>query len=760
MAMSKAQAGAAKFFIGLALVTLACCPLARAASFSVTTTADTHAINPGSSPNDGGGQVSLRSALEAANAQSGATITLGAGTYSLSLGELPVAPLGGLAITINGVGAGSTTVQQTDGLNRIFNIDINSAGGTTVTLSGLTISGGHDQADILGGAAILAGSVTSTPLDTLVLQGCVIRDNHCTPPNATYTAQPGGGVQMAGGNLTINGCVFSNNTSAASQGGAIAVVEPALVGGLSAGTLSISSSTFAANSMTNGSGVGPNGGGAVYLNTTASAVHSISDSIFTGNYVLGNSGVTFGGAIHLNTGTLNVTTSTFTGNSATGQGGQGGALYVDSGAVNVTYCRIVDNTVSTSGSGIYNHSSNSASTVAQNNWWGCNLGPGTSGCDTVASDGGNTTFAPWIVLTNTLSQNPILINQSTTLTASFLQNSAGNPLSAANLGTLIGLPIAFDAPILGTLSGAQTTIQPNGTATATFTAGGTPGTGQANATVDNAVVTSDITIFQIPVITTSPGDQAACVGSDATFSAAASGAPSPFPHWQLSTDSGGTWNEVSGANTTTLVVPAVASPQNGNLYRVVFTNGVGGATSQVATLTVNTTPVANPDTLGTGQDLAVTAPIGKLLANDTSPIGGTLTILGVSSPSTSGGTVTLGGSSVNYTPPAGFQGTDSFTYTLSDGRCTAQGTVNITIGPNNSGGQNLVSLSITSSNRVVSFSGIPARNYVVQWAPAADGPWNDFADGSLDAGPAGLIVYIDSTSPVPPARFYRTRVGP
>jgi predicted outer membrane repeat protein len=732
----------------------------RGAAFIVNTTADTHAASPATSPNDGNGNISLRSALEAANAQSGATITVGAGTYNLSLGELSVAPLGGLTILINGAGADGTSVVQTDDLNRVFNIDVNSAGATTVTISGLTISGGSDQNDILGGAGILAGSVSSTPLDSLTLQNCVLTGNHCKPPNATYTAQPGGGVQMAGGNLTIVGCTFSNNTAAASQGGAIAVIAPSLVGGQSGGTLTISGSTFEANSMTNGSGVGPDGGGAIYLNTTPPAVHSISDSLFSGNYVLGNSGLTFGGAIYLNTGTLNLSASTFTGNSATGQGGQGGAIYVDSGTLNVSYCRIVGNTASASGSGIFNHSSNSAITSAQNNWWGCNSGPGASGCDTVASDSGNTTFAPWIILTNAANPNPILINQSTTLTASFLQNSAGTTLSAANLGTLIGLPIVFDSPVLGTLSSPQATIQANGTATVTFNAGSTPGNGHANATVDNGVSTADITIYQIPVVTTSPVNQAACLGTDATFSAAADGAPAPVTQWQVSTDNGTTWGDLSGATSPTLVVSSVAGLQDGNRYRAVFTNLVGGTTSVVATLTVNAPPVANADTIGTVQDLALSAPVGKFLANDTSPINGTLTVLSVTSPSTAGGTVSLAGSSVSYTPPNGFQGSDSFTYTLSDGRCTAQGTVNVTIGAGNAAGQNQVSLTVTATNRVIRFSGIPARNYVIQWAPATDGPWSDFPDGSLTAGAAGLLSYTDSTEPVPPTRFYRTRVGP
>jgi hypothetical protein len=128
---------------------------AHAGTFIVNTTGDTHAVSPGTSANDSGGHISLRSATEAADAQGGpATINVPAGAYNLSLGELDVSPNGAQTVVISGAGAGGTMVSQTDPTNRVFNIDFNSIGGTTTTLSGLTIQGGHDGADELGGAGI------------------------------------------------------------------------------------------------------------------------------------------------------------------------------------------------------------------------------------------------------------------------------------------------------------------------------------------------------------------------------------------------------------------------------------------------------------------------------------------------------------------------------------------------------------------------------------------------------------------------------
>jgi hypothetical protein len=57
-----------------------------------------------------------------------------------------------------------------------------------------------------------------------------------------------------------------------------------------------------------------------------------------------------------------------------------------------------------------------------------------------------------------------------------------------------------------------------------------------------------------------------------------------------------------------------------------------------------------------------------VLANDSDPDGDTLTISAFDNPSAQGGTVAFGDSVLLYTPAAGFMGTDTFSYTVSDGR--------------------------------------------------------------------------------------------
>ena len=520
---------AAARLMSLALMLALAGKAIAAGPFTVTTVNDSHATNPGSSPLDGNGNVSLRSAIEAANAEAGATtINVPPGIYNLADGELELATNAGKNITIQSLGgnAANTIIDQTNGVDRVLNIDTNSLGNDVVTLSGLTIEGGHDRTDLDGGAGILAGSVTNTPEDLLNLNGCVIANNHCSFANIYYTAQIGGGVQMAGGNLIINSCTFSNNSSAASQGGAIAFFAQNV-----AAWLSVSNSTFANNSLTNTSGSGPDGGGAIFIGSTPGSVHTIFNSVFVNNEAVGSSGNTYGGAIDLNTGTLNILNSVFTGNTVTSEsssGGQGGAIYVDAGTNDISFCRIVGNSAPNGGGGIFAHASNGANVVATDNWWGCNGGPGIAGCDVASSDGGGLVFNPYIILTNTASPLTILPGQTATLTASFLQDSAGSVLTPAQISVLLGLPVTWNDAVLGSIVSPQTTIQPGGKAQAAFLAGPTSGTGMANATVDSGTATALINITCPTIIGSVSGGGAICPGGSALITVSVNGGVAPY----------------------------------------------------------------------------------------------------------------------------------------------------------------------------------------------------------------------------------------
>lgn len=93
---------------------------------------------------------------------------------------------------------------------------------------------------------------------------------------------------------------------------------------------------------------------------------------------------------------------------------------------------------------------------------------------------------------------------------------------------------------------------------------------------------------------------------------------------------------------------------------------------------VNDAPVAVDDVAETDEDTAVTIPV---LANDNDPDGDTLAMSAVGA--AQHGEVSLVGTAVRYTPTLNFHGTDTFTYTISDGELVATAAVTITIRPVN-----------------------------------------------------------------------------
>ncbi len=90
-----------------------------------------------------------------------------------------------------------------------------------------------------------------------------------------------------------------------------------------------------------------------------------------------------------------------------------------------------------------------------------------------------------------------------------------------------------------------------------------------------------------PVITSNPSNQSVTTGANVSFTASASGNPTPTVQWQVSSDGGNTFTNISGATTTMLILNNVTAAMNGDEYQAVFTNSAGSATTSAATLTVN-----------------------------------------------------------------------------------------------------------------------------------------------------------------------------
>jgi hypothetical protein len=188
------------------------------------------------------------------------------------------------------------------------------------------------------------------------------------------------------------------------------------------------------------------------------------------------------------------------------------------------------------------------------------------------------------------------------------------------LGFAVGLPSGWsyagganepsikpDVGTTGTLEWAYSSGFGTGSSMFTFTANYPAGLSGSQTITASAVYRTPLSNMSVtsvvltpggqtvaPAITTQPANQSVAAGGNASFSAAASGTPAPTLQWQVSTNSGSTWtnisngNPYSGASTGTLVITSVTAGMTGYQYRCVAGNGINpDTTSSVATLTVS-----------------------------------------------------------------------------------------------------------------------------------------------------------------------------
>jgi predicted outer membrane repeat protein len=428
---------------------------------------------------------SLRSAISFTNATPlNNTIHLTqSGTYKLTLagtaGEAENAA-GELAILGKPCG-GNLDIQNTSGQavtvdanqnSRVFDINPNfdpnnptARPSFTVTLSGFTVTGGVVNDN--GGGIRDSGNANLTLISVVV-----------TGNSATFD---GGGLYSAGSaTLTLTACTVSGN-SASVDGGGISI------GG---GSLTITSSIISHNSTASVT----HGGGGLYVNASGTDQVTISGTTFDSNSATGapSSGLVGGGAIFVDAAARpNITTSTFTNNTVTGANEKGGAILTASGTTTVSFSRFFGNTAATPANGTSVFQNTNATVTANDDWWGQNGGPANH--QFVNAAGADITPTSWLQLNIAAGSTTLTSGASTTVTADFLKDSAGNTISTSNLATLIGLPVSW-AATGGSLSNQQNNIQSNGAATATYPAGATPGPGSASATVDNTTATVNFTI--------------------------------------------------------------------------------------------------------------------------------------------------------------------------------------------------------------------------------------------------------------------------
>jgi hypothetical protein len=127
-----------------------------------------------------------------------------------------------------------------------------------------------------------------------------------------------------------------------------------------------------------------------------------------------------------------------------------------------------------------------------------------------------------------------------------------------------------------------------------LTSGGTDGYGHLGFAAAPGLTPFGQDIFQpdeAPTITTNPQSQSVVTGEGLTFTAAAD-ITTPTIQWQASVNGGSTWINVPGATNPTLTAGPLTGFENGWEVRAVFTNYVGSAATNPATITV-TPPTTN-----------------------------------------------------------------------------------------------------------------------------------------------------------------------
>ena len=343
-------------------------------------------------------------------------------------------------------------------------LNIRHTYGGSVVISNNTVIANNTGIGFGGGV-----SVPAPHLGPVTIRDSVISGN--TVLNNAAISSEGGGLYNGGPATVLTNVVVANN-HADTFGTGGAPENPEGGGVLTDnGSVTIVGNSF----ITNNTSVD----GAGIFNRTASASTSVTGATIAGNLAKNN-----GGGVGVLNGTVTLAASTLLNNVANSDntgGGDGGALAVRGGSLSASFCRIVGNTAANGKAA----AQSAGTATVNNNWWGTN-NPASLMSGTVG-------YTPWLQLTHTANPSTLFVPNSTALTASFLTNSAGTAIPAGNLSSLIGLPIAFNNPVRGTLSGAQTTLQATGTATATFTPT-YAGAGSADATADNQMATAAITI--------------------------------------------------------------------------------------------------------------------------------------------------------------------------------------------------------------------------------------------------------------------------
>ncbi|GAB4436631.1 MAG: hypothetical protein Kow0031_18360 [Anaerolineae bacterium] len=514
--------------------------------------------------------------------------------------------------------------------------------GQTITLTGgellisgvLTISGpGADLLAVSGGGASRVLKITGGAVN---IRGLAIRDGRISGAN-------GGGIYNSGALTLDHVAVVSNTivTGSTTDGGGI----------YNSGTLTISHSAIISNAN-----LGSNGRGGGLANSNGAA--QLINSTVSGNRAT----VSGGGIYNANPAVFTSTQSTIAANVAVGV--QGGGIYVEDFSSSTTFLKntiLADNVANGSGQDCYK----------------LNAAPTSQGNNLVEKRNNCTFSAAGDITGQDPKLGPLADNGGPTPSHALLNGSPANeriPLGTAGCGTTFTTDqrdfLRVNACSLGATeyngvwlslrkSVDDDTPEPGQSITYTVVAALAP---SGNVSVTNLLIND-----ALPAGVNFVGPLAVTGGSG--------GSNGPFP----TLVSGQT---LSGGHAVTVTFPVTVS--TGQQAGTLLTNTAQSHSSEWTTpvvasqrLTVsNAAPVAVDNTLTVREDSGITST--RVMSNDFDLNGDVINLSTVGS-GDKGGANGIGGRVITYSPALNFNGTEVFTYAISDGDLTGEAVVTATV---------------------------------------------------------------------------------
>lgn len=251
-----------------------------------------------------------------------------------------------------------------------------------------------------------------------------------------------------------------------------------------------------------------------------------------------------------------------------------------------------------------------------------------------------------------------------------------------------------------------------------------------------------LTVAVAPAINNSPADATVCEGANVSFTVNASGSGLTY-QWQLSTDGGNNYSNISGATSSTLNLSAVSVSMNNYRYRCQVTSA-GCATSVSTTAALLT---VNALTVITAQPSGVTACAGSSTTLCVSATGSNLNFQWQASPVCGGPWTNIAGATSNCLTITNPVNTTSYRCVVN-GACgtgiTSDCATVTVINPVVITGQPADDEICSGSNTSFTVTATSNQTINYQWQVSQDGgnSWSNISNGGFysGAGTASLSI--------------------